>query len=147
MELYKQLLIILAVFVLMYCYSYRSMMYWLLLHQLNWQEKRFKRKKANLTFWEWLFYSSTWIKNEIPQYLRILNFLILFVNSGSFLACILLNFAAIPFATDGSIAIFIAKFDFTWWVAYNLPLLPNYRQGLKYDRLIPRHMRHHRNRK
>ena len=27
MELYKQLLIILAVFVLMYCYSYRSMMY------------------------------------------------------------------------------------------------------------------------
>lgn len=68
MELYKQLLIILAVFVLMYCYSYRSMMYWLLLHQLNWQEKRFKREKANLTFWEWLFYSSTWIKNEIPQY-------------------------------------------------------------------------------
>lgn len=46
MELYKQLLIILAVFVLMYCYSYRSMMYWLLLHQLNWQEKRFKRKKS-----------------------------------------------------------------------------------------------------
>jgi hypothetical protein len=109
--------------------------------------KTLQAKKANLTFWEWLFYSSTWIKNEIPQYLRILNFLILFVNSGSFLACILLNFAAIPFATDGSIAIFIAKFDFTWWVAYNIPLLPNYRQGIKYDRLIPRHMRHHRNRK
>lgn len=147
MELYKQLLIILAVFVIMYCYSYRCMMHGLLLHQLNWQEKHFKREKANLTFWEWLFYSSTWIKNEIPQYLRILNFLILFVNSGLLLACILLNFAAIPFAADGSIAIFIAKFDFTWWAAYNLPLLPNYRRGIKYDRLIPKHMRHHRNRK
>ena len=44
-------------------------------------------------------------------------------------------------------ALCILEFDFTWWAAYNLPLLPNYRQGIKYDRLIPRHMRHHRNRK
>lgn len=50
MELYKQLLIILAVFVVMYCCTYRSVMHGLLLHQLNWQEKRFKRKKAKLTF-------------------------------------------------------------------------------------------------
>lgn len=46
MELYKQLLIILAVFVVMYCCTYRSVMHGLLLHQLNWQEKRLQARES-----------------------------------------------------------------------------------------------------
>lgn len=50
MELYKQLLIIVGVFAVSYCGLYRAIIYGLLLYQLNWRDKRFKREKEKLTF-------------------------------------------------------------------------------------------------
>lgn len=114
MELYKQLLIIVGVFAVSYCGLYRAIIYGLLLYQLNWRDKRFKREKEKLTFTEWLFYSSFWIKREIPKYLRIWNYLLLFIHLGILAVCILFNFFTVPFAVDGSIAMVVFKFDFAW---------------------------------